>query len=130
MAKEKEVKWLVSSLKDIKKLPEDVQDDIGYVLHLVQNGETDSSIKALTGKDLKGVYEIRTDFDKNTYWAVYVLNLGDVIYMLHVFQKKSKKGIETPKADMDIVRARLKLAKKDAENVKQQKRNWRYNHHH
>lgn len=118
MAEEKKITWLSSTLKDIKKLPEDVQDDIGYVLHLVQNGETDSSIKALTGKDLKGVYEIRTDFDKNTYRAVYVLNLGDVIYMLHVFQKKSKKGIETPKPDMDIIRARLKLAKEEAEHDK------------
>ena len=116
MPKEKKVKWLASSLKDIKKLPEDVQDDIGYVLHLVQNCDTHSSIKALTGKEFKGVYEIKTDFDKNTYRAVYVINIGDMIYMLHVFQKKSKKGIETPKPDMDIIRARLKLAKEDAEH--------------
>jgi phage-related protein len=98
------------------KLPEEVQDDIGYVLHLVQHGETHSSIKPLTGKDLGGVYEIRSDFDSDTYQAVYAVNLGDAIYMLHVFQKKSKRGKETPKPDMDVIRARLKRAKEEAEH--------------
>ena len=116
MSEEKEVRWIGSSHKDIKKLPEEVQDDIGYALHLVQHGETDSRIKPLKGKDLKGAYEIRSDFDSDTYRAVYVLNIGDRIYMLHVFQKKSKKGIETPKPDMDVIRARLKTAKEDAKN--------------
>ena len=110
MALEREVIWVGSSHKDIRGLPDDVQDELGYVLHLVQNGESDSSIKPLTGKDLKGVYEIRADDDGNTYRAVYVLNLGDRIYMLHVFQKKSKKGIATPKQDMDLIRSRLKWA--------------------
>ncbi len=83
----------------------------GYVLYLVQNGDSDSSIKPLTGKDLGGVYEIRTDYKSDTYRAVYVLNLGDRIFMLHVFQKKSKRGSETPKPDMDKIRSRLKEAK-------------------
>ena len=116
MEKEKEVIWIGSSHKDIKKLPEDVQDYIGYTLHLVQNGETHSSIKPLKGKDLKGVYEIRVDDDSDTYRAVYVLNIGDKIYMLHVFQKKSKKGSETPKPDMKMIRTRLKIAKEDTKN--------------
>ena len=116
MAEEKQVKWIGSSRKDIKKLPENVQDDIGYVLHLVQNGETDSSIKPLTGQGLSGVYEIRTDYDSDTYRAVYAVNIGTVIYMLHVFKKKSKKGIETPKPEMDVIRTRLKIAKEDAKN--------------
>lgn len=100
-----------STQKDIRKLPEDVRSEIGYVLHLVQNGDNDSSIKPLTGKDLGGVYEIRTDYKSDTYRAVYVLNLGNRIFMLHVFQKKSKRGSETPKPDMDKIRSRLKEAK-------------------
>lgn len=111
MPEEKPVVWIGSSRKDISKLPEDVQHEIGYALHLVQHGESDSSIKPLTGKDLSGVYEIRTDYDSDTYRAVYVVNLGDRIFMLHVFQKKSKKGSETPKPDMDKIRSRLKQAK-------------------
>lgn len=108
---EREIIWIGSSLKDMRRLPEDVQDEISYVLHLVQNGEYDKSIKALKGKELQGVYEIRCRIDTNAYRAVYVLNLGDSIYMLHVFQKKSKQGIGTPKADMEIIRQRLKTAK-------------------
>lgn len=108
---EKPLIWIGSSRKELSKLPEDVRREIGYVLHLVQHGESDSSIKSLTGKDLGGVYEIRTDYDSDTYRAVYVVNLEDRIFMLHVFQKKSKKGSETTKSDMDKIRSRLKQAK-------------------
>lgn len=118
MSEEKSVIWLASTKKDIKKLPKEVQVMFGTTLYRVQVGDTHPSIKALKGKDLKGVYEIKENLDKNTYRAVYVLNLGDVIYMLHVFQKKSKKGIATPKPDMDVIRARLKLAKELAEDDK------------
>lgn len=55
--------------------------------------------------------EIRADVDSDTYRAVYAVNPGDVIYMLHVFQKKSKRGVETPKPDMDAIRSRLKQVK-------------------
>lgn len=108
---EKPVIWLGSSRKDIGKLPEDVRREMGYVLYRVQNGESDRNVKPLTGKDLGGVYEIRTDYDSDTYRAVYVVNLGNRIFMLHVFQKKSQKGSETPKPDMDKIRSRLKQAK-------------------
>lgn len=118
MAKEKAIVWLASTRKDIKKLPKDIQVMFGTTLYRVQVGDTHSSIKALKGKDLKGVYEIKENFDKNTYRAVYAVNLGDCIYMLHVFQKKSKKGIATPKPDMDVIRARLKLAKELAKDDK------------
>ena len=112
---EKPVIWIGSSKKDVGKLPEEVQRDIGYVLHLVQQGDSHSSIKPLTGKDLSRVYEIRSDYDTDTYRAVYAVNLGNAIYMLHVFQKKSKRGKATPKADMDVVRARLKRAREVAD---------------
>ena len=109
MKDETEVIWMGSSKKDIKTLPEEVQDEIGHVLGLVQNGLSDKSIKSLKGLG-SGVYEIKSDFDTDTYRAVYVLNLGNRIYMLHVFKKKSKQGIETPKPDMDVIRTRLKQA--------------------
>jgi phage-related protein len=110
---EKPVVWIGSSLDDLKDLPEEVQDDIGYVLGGVQQGEFDASIKPLKG--LSGVYEIRADYDTDTYRAVYVVNLSNVIYVLHVFKKKSKRGSETPKQEMDLIRARLKRAKEDAD---------------
>lgn len=116
MPQEKEVIWVGSSLKDIRELPKQAQSIIGYVLGLVQEGQTDPHIKPLKGKDLGGVYEIRADYDSDTYRAVYAVNLGDKIYVLHVFKKKSKKGIETPKPDMDKIRSRLKLAQEGAEH--------------
>ncbi len=103
--------WVGSTQKDIRKLPEDVQSEMGYVLYLVQNGDSDSRIKPLIGKDLGGVHEIRTDYKTDTYRAVYAVNLGNRIFMLHVFQKKSKRGSETPKPDMDKIRSRLKEAR-------------------
>ena len=89
--------------------------DIGFALSAVQAGKFPQDAKSLKG--LSGVYEIRADFDKSTYRAVYVVNLGagDLV-VLHVFQKKSKQGIATPKADMDLIRVRLKLAKEEADN--------------
>lgn len=118
---EKPVVWIGSSLDDLKDLPEEVQDDIGYVLGGVQQGEFDSSIKPL--KSFSGVYEIRADFDSDTYRAVYVVNLADVIYVLHVFKKKSKKGMETPKQEIDLIRTRLKRAQEDADERKKEKQN-------
>ncbi len=61
-----------------------------------------------------GVYEIREDHGGGTYRAVYALMLGERIYVLHAFQKKSKRGSETPKPDMELIRARLKAAREHA----------------
>jgi phage-related protein len=99
-------------LEDLKDMPIAIRKEVGYVLEGVQKGEFDKSIKPLKG--LGGIYEIRADYDSDTYRAVYVLNLGDVIYVLHVFKKKSKQGSETPKRDMELIRSRLKAAKEDA----------------
>ena len=112
MADGKTVIWLGSSLKDLRAMSEGVQDVIGFALDRVQRGKPHPGIKPLQG--LSGVQEIRADVDTDTYRAVYTVYLGDVIYMLHVFQKKSKRGAETPKPDMDLIRARLKKAQEDA----------------
>lgn len=69
-------------------MPLAIRKEVGYVLGGVQKGEFDKSIKPLKG--LGGVYEIRADYDSDTCRAVYVVNLSDVIYVLHVFKKKSK----------------------------------------
>lgn len=108
------VRWVGSSLDDLKGLPEEVQDDVGFILDRVQRGIHHKDIKPLSG--FSGVQEIRVNFDKDTYRAVYALKIADAIYVLHVFKKKSKKGKETPKQDIDVIRTRLKIAKEDAEN--------------
>ena len=106
---ERTIIWMGSSRKDLRAMSGDVQDAVGFLLGLAQQGKTHTSIKPLKG--LPGVQELRADVDSDTYRAVYAVNLGDAIYMLHVFQKKSKRGIETPKPDMDTIRGRLKQAK-------------------
>ena len=117
MPNDQPITWMGSSKKDLKDMSDSVQDAIGFVLDRVQKRKPHPDIKPLSGKDLGGVYEIRTDVDKDTYRAVYVLNLGDRIFMLHVFKKKSKKGITTPKPDMDVIRSRLKQARELAKEL-------------
>ena len=120
MQKEKPILWVRSSLNDLKALPDKPRRDIGFALSEVQEGDYPDNAKPLKG--LSGVYEIRVDFDTNTYRAAYVVNLGDRIYVLHVFQKKSKRGIATPKAEMDKIRNRLKQAQERAKELENENR--------
>ena len=105
----KQLIWIGSSRSDLKELPPEVQDDIGYALYQAQLGHFPDSAKHLKG--FSGVIEIVEDFDKNTYRAVYVTKLGERLYVLHVFQKKSKSGIRTPKEDVELIKRRLQTAK-------------------
>lgn len=109
----RKIVWIGSSHKDLCNFPEPARREAGYILDRVQRGLPDKNIKTLKG--FSGVQEIRIDFDKDTYRTVYALKLGESIYMLHAFKKKSKKGIETPKQDIDIIKSRLKIAKEEAE---------------
>lgn len=109
--------WIGDSLKALKNFPEEVQDSIGYSLQKVQEGVLPSSTKPLKGfKPV--VMEIVSDYDTNTYRAVYTVKLSDVVYVLHCFQKKSKQGIKTPKQELDLIKQRLR----EAEWVNQNRR--------
>ena len=101
--------FIGSSNKDLRKFPKAVCEKIGYGLFLIQAGETPITAKPLKG--LSGVMELVERYDTDTYRAVYIANLGNVVFVLHCFKKKAKKGIKTPKADMDLIRQRLKEAK-------------------
>ena len=104
----KELAWLGSSRKDLMKFPKEVIQEVGYALHIAQQGEHYDKVKALKGFG-SGVYEIVLDHDTNAYRAVYVVNIGDALYVVHCFQKKSKRGIKTPKEAIDVIEQRLKL---------------------
>lgn len=106
-----------SSLEDLKVFPKKVKNEIGFALHIVQEGKTPYIVKPLTGIG-SGVMEIVSDFNRNTSRAVYIAKLEDYIYVLHAFQKKSKKGIQTPKYEIDLIRRRLFEAKQIAEAPK------------
>ena len=104
----KDLEWLGSSKKDLMKFPKEVIQEIGYALYFSQNGERYSKTKIFKGCG-SGVYEIATEYDKNAYRAVYIVNLDDIVYVVHCFQKKSKRGIKTPKEEMGVIKQRLKL---------------------
>jgi len=103
----KPVFWIGSSRADLKTFPEPVQSDVGYALFAAQRGEEYRSVKTLQGFGGRGVLEIVVPYDGDAYRAVYTVRFEDSIYVLHAFQKKSTRGIATPKREIDLVRRRL-----------------------
>lgn len=106
----KPVEWIASSLKDLKEMPEDVRRFFGVALFMAQAGGKHPDAKPLKGFSGAGVLEIVEDHDGDTYRAVYTVRFADVVYVLHVFQKKSKTGIATPQAEIEKIKTRLKMA--------------------
>jgi phage-related protein len=109
----KNIVWIGSSRKDLKAFPSEVKDMMGYALYQAQLGRKAPSAKPLVGFGGASVLEIVEDFQTDTYRAVYSVKFSDLIYVLHAFQKKSKKGIATPKPDMDLIKKRLQVAEED-----------------
>jgi phage-related protein len=106
----KPIVWMGSSKKDLLALPEEVVDVFGYGLHLAQIGLKHPDAKPLSGFGSAGVLEIVEDWRGDTYRAIYTVRIKSAIYVSHVFQKKSRHGIETPQADVELIRERLKKA--------------------
>jgi len=101
--------WMGNSRKNIREFPEQVRVSVGYALQLVQAGETPIDAKIFKGVG-SGVYEIVKRYDTDTYRVVYAVKIGEKVYVLHAFQKKSKQGIKTPQADIDLIKQRYKDA--------------------
>lgn len=102
--------WVGSSRKDLSRFPKDVRRVLGQALDDAQWGGKHPDAKPFKGFTGAGVLEIVDDFDSDTYRAVYTVRFSGVIYALHAFQKKSKKGIETPRRELDLIRRRYKMA--------------------
>lgn len=106
---ERPLAWVGASKKDYAAFPAAVQDDMGYRLYRVQAAEpVFPPAKPLNRGVLKGlgVYELAEDHDGDTYRAVYTLNLGSVVYVLHAFKKKATSGSATPARHIDVIRSR------------------------
>lgn len=114
----KELIWVGTSLDDLRQMPEEVRQEVGYALDRVQRRLPHPAVKVLSG--LSGVQEIRVDEGHATYRTVYVVNLPDALYVLHCFQKKSRQGIATPKHDMELIRSRLKVAQQLSQQLGQE----------
>jgi phage-related protein len=108
------LRWIGSSKKDLLAMPDEVQQTFGFALYHAQIGLLHPDAKPLKGFGSAGVVEIVEDWRGNAYRAVYTVRFAQIVYVLHCFQKKSKHGIETPKADMDLIRDRLKEAENQA----------------
>ncbi len=108
----KPVRWIASSRKDIKSFPAAVRREIGTALFAAQRGLTDPAVKPLKGFG-SGVVEVVTSYVGGTWRTVYTVRYEDVVYVLHAFQKKSKSGVATPKAELDLVGQRLLEAGRD-----------------
>jgi len=97
------------SLQTLQDFPDEVKDEMGFALFQAQTGEKHLKAKPLKGLG-SGVLEVVSDHRGDTFRAVYTVRLAGRVYVLHAFQKKSKAGIATPKAEMDLVKRRLKRA--------------------
>ena len=109
------VVWLGNSKRNILEFPKEVQKLIGDELQLIQLGGMPKDAKPFKGVG-SGVIEIALKYDKEAYRCVQAVQLGQKIYVLHAFQKKSKKGIATPQKEVDIIKQRYKEAKELAKN--------------
>jgi phage-related protein len=111
----KPVRWVGSSLNDSRAFPQEVRRQIGQALYSAQKGETDPAAKPLRGFGGASVMEIVASFDGDAWRGIYTVRLKGAVYVLHVFQKKSKSGISTPKREIDLIRRRLAIAADDHE---------------
>ncbi len=104
------VEWIASSRDDVRAFPKEVRAVVGEALYRAQQGGEHPAAKALKGLGGRGVLEIVDDFDGDTFRAVYTVRFSNAVYVLHAFQKKSKRGRETPKHEIELIHNRLRRA--------------------
>jgi phage-related protein len=102
--------WGPQTLRELRGYPKQVKREFGRALQFAQAGDKHPSAKPLKGFGGGGILEIVEDYDRGSYRAVYTVRFQEAVYVLHVFQKKSKSGIATPRADVNLIKERLKWA--------------------
>jgi phage-related protein len=106
------VVWIASSRRDLRAMPQQVRRDIGQALYAAQQGMTDPAAKPLKGFGGVRVMEVVERYRTDAYRAVYTAHFESAVYVLHVFQKKSKSGIATPKHEIELIRRRFAEAER------------------
>jgi len=119
--RERKINWLYDSKKQLMSFPSEVRTQAGYALSEAQMGRKADYSKPMTGLGA-GVFEIVADHVGDTYRSVYAVKLGEDIYVLHSFQKKSTTGIKTPKPDLDLIKTRLSRVKQELAEANKEKR--------
>ena len=105
----KPVEWIGSSKADLKMFPVAVRGVVGFALYQAQVGLKHRDAKPLRGLGAN-LLEVVSRYDGDTYRAVYTVRFKAAVYVLHAFQKKAKRGIATPKQEIDLVKRRLRAA--------------------
>jgi phage-related protein len=114
--------WMSSTQDDLRAFPQEVRQVMGYALYLAQVGDKHLDAKPLKGFAGAGVLEIVADYDGDAFRAVYTVRFADAVYVLHAFQKKSTRGIATPKREIERIRQRLRQAQAHYEGSRRQPR--------
>jgi len=96
-----------SSLKDLRGFPTEVRRAVGQALFSPQQGDKDPAAKPLRGFGAASLLEIVANYRGDTWRTVYTVRYADAVYVVHAFQKKSKRGIGTPQKELEVIRLRL-----------------------
>ena len=111
---ERPLNWVGSSKRDFLAFPDPVKDELGNALGIAQFGGKHPKAKPWKGQG-PGVLEVVEDHAGDTYRAVYTVRFREVVYVLHVFQKKSPSGRRTSRTDIALIAQRLRVAQQDYE---------------
>ncbi|MBB5573847.1 type II toxin-antitoxin system RelE/ParE family toxin [Rhizobium sp. BR 318] len=106
----REIAWVRAALRDFEEFPQSVQDRMKDALAIASMGQKADIAKPMKGLG-SGVFEIALPYRTDAYRAIYAVQLGDAIWVVHAFQKKSTKGIATPQKEIELIQARLKRIK-------------------
>ncbi len=115
----KRLDWIGDSKQRFSEFPEHTIKELGYALYLAQVGDKSPAAKPLKGFGGAGVLEVVDNHDGDTYRAVYTVKFSGIVYVLHAFQKKSKRGVKTPQQEIDLIHVRLRRAQEDYQDRKQ-----------
>jgi phage-related protein len=102
--------WVGNSKDELSSMPDLVKEEIGFAIWIAQSGGKHPSAKPLKGFGGAGVLEVVSNHHGNTYRGIYTVRFQEALYVLHVFQKKSRRGAATPKHELDLIKSRLKAA--------------------
>lgn len=114
----KHLDWIGDSKEQFCEFPEQVTKEMGYALYLAQMGDKSADAKPLKGFGGAGVLEVVENYDGDTYRAIYTVRFAGIVYVLHAFQKKFKRGVKTPQHEIDLIHRRLKRAEEDYQGRK------------
>lgn len=101
------ISWVKAALKDFQKFSKGAQLEIRRALTVAAEGSKAENAKPMKGLG-SGVFEIALKYRNGAYRVVYALQIGEAIWVVHAFQKKSKTGIKTPRQNIDLIKKRIK----------------------